>query len=193
MGKEGLTTKQRLFVESYLSNGFNATEAARTAGYKGKEHTLHVVGYENLRKPEIAAVVSERINEVAMSANEVLARLTQIARGRISEVINENGSFDLEQAKRKGVDHLLKKIKTKRILKKVDTFTEGDEEKETLETSVIHEDVEFEMYSAHEALRDLGKHHKLFTERHELTGKDGVDLFSTVKVEIVDTEDSQNK
>jgi hypothetical protein len=52
VGKE-LTTKQRLFVESYLSNGFNATEAARSAGYKAKdEHSLASIGYENLRKPK---------------------------------------------------------------------------------------------------------------------------------------------
>lgn len=169
-----LTVKLRVFVDSYLSNGFNATEAARAAGYKGNENTLSSVGYENLRKPEIAAVVQERLNEAAMSANEVLARLSKIARGEVVDFLNEDGKFDLQTARKLQKAGLLKKIKSKRTSKRVDSLTEGSEEsRETLETSLVYEEVEFEMYSAHEALRDLGKYHKLFADRVEHTGKDG--------------------
>jgi len=181
MSKE-LTTKQKLFIESYLSNGFNATEAARRAGYKGNEHTLSSVGYENLRKPEIAAVVSERINEAAMSANEVMARLSAIARGKVTDFEDESGNFDLNKAKRAGKDGLLKKLKRKRTLKRVDVRSEGEDEAETLETSLIFEEVEFEMYSAHEALRDLGKFHKLFVDKHEHSGPDG----SAIPISIIE-------
>ena len=171
MSREGLTTKQRLFVESYLSNGFNATEAARAAGYKGNDVTLAAVGYENLRKPQIAAVISERVNEAAMGANEVLARLSAIARGSVADFINEDGKFDFEAAKKAKKDGLLKKLKRKTTSKRVDTRTEGeDEEAETIETSVVYEEVEFEMYSAHEALRDLGTYHNLFKAQQQLTG-----------------------
>jgi phage terminase small subunit len=176
-GADGLTTKQRLFVEHYLSNGFNATEAVRAAGYKGNENTLSSVGYENLRKPEIAAVISERINEAAMSANEVMARLSAIARGDVNDILDEAGRFDFEKARRAKKTGLLKKLKRKTTSKRVDARTEGDdEEAETIETSVVYEEVEFEMYSAHEALRDLGKYHGLFVERREITGKDGTPL-----------------
>lgn len=166
MSRDALTTKQRLFVESYLSNGFNATEAARVAGYKGNDVTLAAVGYENLRKPQIASVISERINEAAMSANEVMARLSAIARGDIEDVLDEDGRFDLEKARRAKKTGLLKKLKRKTTAKKVDARTEGDdEEAETIETSIVYEEIDFEMYSAHEALRDLGKYHALFNER----------------------------
>jgi phage terminase small subunit len=166
VGADGLKTKQRLFVESYLSNGFNATEAARMAGYQGNDNTLSSVGYENLRKPEIAAAVSGRVNEAAMSANEVLARLSSIARGSVSDFLDENEKFDLKRARTAKRDGLLKKLKKKSTSKKVDTFTPGkDEEAETIETSLVYEEVEFEMYSAHDALRDLGKYHSLFNER----------------------------
>jgi phage terminase small subunit len=165
LDKDKLTTKQRLFVESYLSNGFNATEAARVAGYQGNENTLSSVGYENLRKPEIAAVVSARIDEAAMSANEVLHRLSAIGRGDVSDVLDDDGRFDFEKARRAKKTGLLKKLKRKTTKKQVDTHTEGeDEEAETIETSIVYEEIEFEMYSAHEALRDLGKYHRLFGE-----------------------------
>lgn len=56
-----LTEKQRKFVEAYMgkANG-NATEAARIAGYSGSESVLAVTGFENLRKPNIAAAIEER-------------------------------------------------------------------------------------------------------------------------------------
>ena len=42
-----LTPKQRAFVEHYLES-WNATKAARRAGYRGNSNTLAVVGWENL-------------------------------------------------------------------------------------------------------------------------------------------------
>lgn len=172
---DGFTGKQRIFIDAYLSNGFNATEAARTAGYKAKDdHSLASIGYENLRKPEISAAVAERLNEAAMSANEVLARLSKIARGEVNDFLDEDGKFDLPKARRLNKTGLLKKLKSKRTSKRVDSLTGEDEEsRETLETALVYEEVEFEMYSAHEALRDLGKYHKLFADRLEHTGKDG--------------------
>lgn len=54
-----LTAKQAKFVEYYLANGNNATQACRDAGYKGNTKTLTVVGTENLVKPSIKAVIEE--------------------------------------------------------------------------------------------------------------------------------------
>jgi phage terminase small subunit len=175
---EVLTGKQRAFINAYLGEAkFNATEAARIAGYKGDDVTLAAVGYENLRKPQIEAEVRARFNEATMSANEVLARLTEIASGRITDFLDEDGAFSLKVTKQRGKEHLLKKLKIKRTAKKVDSIESGrEDERETLETSLVHEDVELEMYSAHEALRDLGKFHKLFAERIEHSNPDGSPL-----------------
>lgn len=171
---DGLTGKQQAFINAYLSNGFNATDAARQAGYEGNDITLAAVGYENLRKPQIATVINERVNEAAMSANEVLARLSQIARGEVTDFLDEDGKWDLKTARKLKKQGLLKKVKSKRTSKQVDTVTEGDEDsRETLETSLVYEEVEFELYSAHEALRDLGRFHKLFNDRQEIGGING--------------------
>ncbi len=74
-----LTTKQRLFVEAYLLTS-NATESARRAGYKGNDNTLGVVGNENLSKPKIAEMVGKRVEAAAMTADEVLRELADIAK-----------------------------------------------------------------------------------------------------------------
>ena len=57
MDKNKLTTKQQRFVDFYDGN---ATEACRKAGYKGSNHTLEQVAYENLRKPEIVSAIESR-------------------------------------------------------------------------------------------------------------------------------------
>lgn len=74
-----LTTKQRLFVEAYLANP-NATQAARKAGYKGNDVTLGAVGAENLKKPHIAKLLSERVEDAIITADEILKDVKTIAK-----------------------------------------------------------------------------------------------------------------
>lgn len=165
---EKLTPKQKLFADYYVGDArFVGVKAAELAGYKGNYSTLAAVASENLKKPHIRAYLADLMEAITMPANVVLARLTEIANGKIDDVLDEDGKFDFETAKKKGSTHLLKKLKVKSSSKKVDAVS--DDDTETLETSLLTEEVEFEMYSAHEALRDLGKYHSLFVDkiRHE--------------------------
>lgn len=73
-----MTHLQQLFVEHYLQC-FNATEAAKRAGYSERSATEQ--GYENLRKPHIARAIQERFASVAMETDEALARISSQARG----------------------------------------------------------------------------------------------------------------
>jgi phage terminase small subunit len=190
-----LTTKQKLFVDAYVGEArFNATKAALLAGYS--EKTAYAIGSENLKKLEIKAALDEKLREITLGANEVLARLTDIANGSIEDVVDEDGKFDFQAAKKAGKLPLIKKLKRKTTSKKVDAVTEDEEE--TLETSLILEEVEFEMYSSHEALRDLGKYHSLFTEkiRHEgemAVNHSGEIAFQAMAEKIYDGDSHNNK
>lgn len=157
-----LTAKQRLFIDHYLQT-WNATEAARLAGYKGNEVTLGSVGWENLQKPQIKAEIEKRLDQYAMSANEVLERLSRMARGfdmtkyvsfEDKYAINKDGeeylvgqvmNLDLDALQRDGYSHLVKKIK---------------------QTS---SGIEVEWHDQMAALVHIGKHHGLFTEKVDLT------------------------
>lgn len=55
-----LTPKQKRFVQEYLVD-LNATAAAIRAGYSKK--TAEVIGYENLRKPQIETAINQAIQE----------------------------------------------------------------------------------------------------------------------------------
>jgi phage terminase small subunit len=139
---EGLTTKQQAFVEAYLVCGFNATEAARRAGYS--DRTAHAIGWENLRKPEIAAAIQQGLSERAMSADEVLTRIAEHARGTMDDFLDDAGDIDLKRGRERGRLHLVKS------------------------RSVTKEGERIELYSAQTALELLAKHHGLLVDRQEV-------------------------
>jgi hypothetical protein len=107
-----LNFKQRLFVEAYLgpANG-NAAEAARQVGYAWPEK----LGPRLVAKSSVQAAIKARVKTAAISANEVLARLSDIASINILDFIEvrENGEWDvcLKLVKRRGKGHLIRKMK----------------------------------------------------------------------------------
>ncbi len=74
-----LNRKQSRFVEEYLID-LNATQAAIRTGYSRK--TAHVIGDENLKKPEIAAQVRKAMDErsarTSVTQDRVLRELAKI-------------------------------------------------------------------------------------------------------------------
>ncbi|WP_055225591.1 terminase small subunit [Clostridium baratii] len=92
-----LTPKQKAFAEYYIETG-NATEAARKAGYKGKN--LNRIASENLSKLDIKNYIDKKMKELEdqriAKADEVLKYLTRVIRGEETEqvVVTENiGDF----------------------------------------------------------------------------------------------------
>ncbi len=88
-----LTEKQRRFADYFVETG-NGTEAAKKAGYKGKN--LNRIAAENLSKLDIKNYIDEKLTEMSSkriaSANEVMELLTSAARGELEEevVVVEN-------------------------------------------------------------------------------------------------------
>jgi phage terminase small subunit len=107
-----LTYKQRLFISYYLGEaGGNATRAAALAGYS----IPGVQGYENLKKPYIRALIDAKVGAVAMGADEVLARLSEIASADMADFVSEDEDgrvrVDLGKARDRGKTHLIRALK----------------------------------------------------------------------------------
>lgn len=147
-----LTPQMFLFINYYLIL-LNGTEAARAAGYHGDDASLVVIGSRLLSHVKVAREIDARLQKHAMSANEVLAHYTAIARGDIADVVNGAGATDLDEAKRRGKSNIVKRYKVK-----VTNVTEGTGAN-TVEKQIIETDVE--MYSRLEALNALAKYHNL--------------------------------
>ena len=152
-----MNKKQRVFVEEYLQC-WNATEAAERAGYAHPNKQ----GPRLLVNVGISDVIQKRISEKAMSADEVLLRLGDMARGDIGDFLSIGGmSFDLslKQAQELGITHLIKRVKQRTIITQK---KDGDEEENHY--------IEIELHDSQAALEKLGRHHKLFTDRQEIIG-----------------------
>src|SRR5574338_427563 len=142
-----LTTKQQAFVEAYLANGFNATKAAIEAGYS--EKTARFIAAENLSKPNIRHYVDQRLKQYAMGANEVLARLSDHARGDLGEFLG----LDEQDIREHPKSWLIKRYKK--------TVTRRGRSDNPIETEVV----EIELHDPQAALVHLGRYHKLFVDR----------------------------
>lgn len=151
MTVKSLNSKQQAFVEHYIACGWNATEAARRAGYSAK--TAGSIGHENLTKPEIRAAINARVAELKMSADEVLTRLADMARSNMGDFIKlvpaadgkgKVAVFDFDRAAKAGKLHLIKSIKI------------------NAKGTIV------ELHDAQAALVQLGRHHGLFADRLEI-------------------------
>jgi hypothetical protein len=156
---EKLTPKQQAFVDAYLGDAqYNATEAARKAGYKGNYATLRAVGSENLTKPNIVRL----LKRFTMSAEEVSLRLSEHATSSLKPflVTSYRGqpAFDLSTPDAQAKLHLIKRVKIKQK-------SGGSGEKAWSE-----EETEIEVYDAQQALAHMGRIHALFTEKQQISG-----------------------
>jgi phage terminase small subunit len=145
-----LTNKQQAFIQHYLTC-WNATEAARRAGYS--EKTARAIGSENLTKPDIQTAINSRIREFQATADEVLLRLTSHSRGDMDDFV-VGDYLNLDRARALGKMHLIKKLKIR-------TTTVSKPEGEDIETH----DVEVDLYDAQSATVQLGRALGLFVER----------------------------
>jgi phage terminase small subunit len=158
-----LSNKQQVFINEYLVD-FNATQAAIRAGYS--EKTARSIGSENLSKPDISAEIKRRIEERAMTASEVMIRLSDMARGDMGDFLDIGPMgfvVDLNEAKKRGLTKLIKKVKLR---------TQTSVSKEGIETET--HDMEIELYDAQSALVHNGKHLKLFTDQVQISGEVGI-------------------
>ncbi|MEE9365420.1 MAG: terminase small subunit [Dehalococcoidales bacterium] len=151
-----ITQKRRVFIEAYLKD-WNATEAARVADYAHPGSQ----GHRLLKNVEIQEEIQRRLDEKCMGADEVLLRLAEQARADISGFITDHGAVDWEAVRERG--HLIKKV----------AHSKG-------KNSTI------ELHDAQAALALIGKHHRLFVDRQEITGKDGAPIEVEIKEVIVE-------
>lgn len=87
-----VTPKQERFITEYLKL-FNATEAARRAGFRGSENTLAVQGHRLLKHP----LINERLKAYLAEHNEGVATL-----------VTDRGGFTQERNHRVGYVYLVR-------------------------------------------------------------------------------------
>ena len=154
-----LSKKHQKFVNEYLKR-WNGTRAYMAVYPKSQYESALRSASELLTKPDIAAVIAERIKESQMSADEAMEILAAHARGDMGQFANGLGGLDFEAAKEAGLTRLVKKYKQRTITKIGKGANDDDTE--------TH-DLEIELYDAQAAAEKILKIHGKFTERLDIT------------------------
>jgi hypothetical protein len=106
-----MRNKQKVFVEAYLRS-WNATEAAKAAGYSPKN--ARAMGNKNHTKPDIQALIQERLSTMQMDTDEILSRLADQAHFSPEIFLDFEGGtwrINLNKVQEAGKLHLIKSIK----------------------------------------------------------------------------------
>lgn len=160
-----LKPRQKAFVEAYFNSAMNASEAYMATHPGCGYGTAKVNGCRLLANANVMAEVERRLSEQVMSANEVLKRLSDMAKANLLPFIRITDEgftyFDFSHPDAKNYFHLIKKIKTKRA-RRVEGRGENAE---------VWEDewVEVELHDAQSALEKIGKYHHLFKNEVDVT------------------------
>jgi hypothetical protein len=179
-----LSRKHRVFAEEYIKC-WNASEAARRAGYNGQ---ANIVGPRLLSDVIIRQYIDQRVEEIAMSANEVWVGLSSQARSDIGvffkvceewtfdplpsheiigqkEVIDESDPDKPERRISYWVRHIaldMDKVTDPQYSHLIQEFTDNPKE-----------GLGIKLYNKQAALQTMAKWHGKLVDKHELSGKDG--------------------
>ena len=167
--KPKLTLKQQAFICAYLQNGFNATKAAKTAGYS--DESAYSTGAKNLTKAVIAAEISRRLDSEGITPEKIKVRMAEIAfGGDVSEMeAYLDGTSTLAEMKADGVKTQL----IKSVSCKTSTSVSAKGNEYTIENRKV------DMYSSLEALDKLARVYAMFQDKVQHSGQ--LDILTILK------------
>lgn len=155
-----LTPKQALFVVHYIKTK-NATESARLSGYEGSDDVLAQMGAENLRKPQIAAKIQSSLEEqkkrVIVDADDILREFNRLGYSDVRGLFAEDGTVKPMKDWPDDLARAVASIEVEELFE-----YEGDRKIWAGYTKKI------KLWNKNQALNDLGRHKKLFTDVVEI-------------------------
>src|ERR1700733_10302137 len=140
-----LTVKESRFAEEYVKNQGNGTKAAIAAGYS--PDSAAVIAANNLRRADIQARIDKWVQQADVTPAEITNAVADIARSSLTDLLSDDGTFDLNDIRERGLGHLLKSVTIRR-----------EAGRGTQEPAAV---IRFETYSRLDALQTLGKFMKL--------------------------------
>ncbi len=177
--KKPLSLKHKEFIDEYFINGFNGTLAYTKVYPKSSYEAARSSAADLLTIPNIKAEIAKRFEARAMPKEEVISRLSDMARGTHYPFIEVDSDgfvyFDFSSPEAKAHLHLIKKIKSKRnrqITGKGDDIMTWEGEW-----------VEVELHDAKDALKLIGQYERLFDpetgEGEKFTAPQVVEIIKT--------------
>ncbi len=166
-----MSERQRRFVQEYLVD-LNATQAAIRSGYSAR--TAEAQASRLLRNVKVAKAIQQgmdkRANRLEITADKVLQEIAKLAFSNMLDYISV-GSDGSSVVDLSGLDRDRAAAIQEVIVEEYMERSGFDEDGKP--TSERVKRVRFKLTDKGANLERLGKHLKLFTEKQEVTGKDG--------------------
>lgn len=193
-GKLGSLKKEHRQVLNEYLRCFNKTEAYMAVYNPKTRDAATSSAWRLFRNADFQEALQEALSEFAMTAEEALMRLGEQARAEYSPYVTSHhrlnpelfsempeearhryikgGKLDYAEVLKDGNGHLIEQVIG------VDVESMIADDKVHLIKGVKHtpNGINIEFYDAQSALVHVGRHHKLFTDKSEVTGKDGEPL-----------------
>lgn len=172
-----LTAKQKLFVKEYLVD-LNATQSAIRAGYSTK--TAEAIGYENLRKPQIAQAIEKamgrREQRTEITQDRVLQELAKIGFANISDYLKVNTAERVIDYKEvEGDEGNISKVPVFGMVQSVEVFDTDGVDRIKLdavaEIKETRDGISVKLHDKVAALEKIGRHLGMFNDKLKLEGE----------------------
>lgn len=173
-----LTDRQRRFAQEFLLD-LNATQAAIRTGYSTR--TAGQQGARLLKNAKVQAFIadlrSEQAERLSIDADVVLRELLYLARSDVGDMFDDQGQLlalsDMPEHARRAIASI-----------DVEELVGGSGP----DRAQIGWTKKVRLWNKPQALELLGKHLKLWIERHELTGRDGAPLTAAAVLTLTDAD-----
>lgn len=159
---DGLTHQESIFVMAFAYS-FNATEAYLETKPDVKRDSARLMGHQMLARPHVrlalSAVLDERKKNMELDGRLILHNLLCVANASIGDLLGDDGEIDPLKVANASPE-------LKRAIEMVESsYSKTGESKYRLK-----------MKDSLRAAELIGKHLKLFTDKHEVSGPEGEPL-----------------
>lgn len=181
---DGLTKKQRDFVQEYLKD-YNGTAAAIRSGYSAR--TAHVIAHDLLRHAKISEAIikyEKRLSTRFLSTKErVMKEMSLLAFSDMADYLSPEGDLKVSNLKELPpmVTRAIKKVRfqkvTRKLAKNCKDGNAGDE--------IEYLKADIELHDKVQTLIKMGQEVGIFKEKRELTGENGTPLIPQQPTTII--------
>lgn len=160
-----MTPKQQKFADNYLTNGFNGTEAAKSAGYSKK--SAYVQAVRLLKNDKIKSYIEKHQNKLQKKAvaksQKIIEELAKIAFSNIKNIAEWTESSVSFRSSEDIPDEIASCI-------------QEVSEQSTSNQYGGSRTLKLKLYDKQKALELIGRHLGMWVEKHEHSGPDGKPL-----------------
>ena len=154
----GLSKRHSAFIDEYFLCNMDATEAYLKVYPSSSYDAARASASRLLTNDNIREEINRRLTEKHMSADEVIARLAEQAKGISGKYLTTKGTIDFEKLIKDGKGYLVHRVKPTKF----------------------GPDVEFP--NSQTALLNIGKQHGLFSDRHIIETRVEKELDSILQI-----------